>query len=381
MTDTLPGPTPVDVPAPGTATLPKRPLMELLDVSKTFSVRNGGRRATLSAVDGVSLKIWPGRTLGIVGESGCGKSTLARLITGLHPATSGEMVFEDKQILANRRRPREVVEQMQMVFQDPSSALNPRATIGESIAFPLEVRRRPREEIRARVSQVISDVGLPASYARHYPHQLSGGQRQRVNIARALALQPRLVVLDEAVSALDKSIQAQVLNLLTDLQSEYGLTYVFISHDLNVVEYISDDVAVMHLGQVAERGPARRLYDQPLHPYTRLLLSSIPSLDPALSTRDQPLDRANGEIPSPIDPPSGCRFRTRCPFAMDVCAERTPPPVLAEPDHVVACHLYTADENGVVPRGVTESVARRVAEGSEVDAAAVPEEPLPDPTP
>jgi oligopeptide/dipeptide ABC transporter ATP-binding protein len=236
---------------------------------------------------------------------------------------------------------------MQMVFQDPSSALNPRATISESIGFPLQVQGESKAAIDERVAKVMRDVGLPAAYASHYPHQLSGGQRQRVNIARALALQPKLVVLDEAVSALDKSIQAQVLNLLTDLQEEYGLTYVFISHDLNVVRYISDDVAVMYLGQVVERGSAQELYDNPKHPYTQLLLSSIPTLDPTESTRDEPMDGAVGgadtkdtEIPSPIDPPSGCRFRTRCPFAMDVCSQLAPVPVTIDDTHSVSCHLY-----------------------------------------
>jgi oligopeptide/dipeptide ABC transporter ATP-binding protein len=331
-------PTPPELP---TATLPVRPLMELLDVSKTFQVRAGGKRLTLSAVDGVSLQVKEGKTLGIVGESGCGKSTLARVITGLHSATSGEMIFDRRQIPSRGSRPRDVVRQMQMVFQDPSSALNPRATVGESIAFPLRVQRMSRREVDARVTKVIADVGLPASYAGSYPHQLSGGQRQRVNIARALALQPRMVVLDEAVSALDKSIQAQVLNLLTDLQRDYNLTYVFISHDLNVVEYISDEVVVLYLGQVVEHAPATELWQNPQHPYTQLLLSSIPSLDPADSTRDQPLAKDDKEIPSAINPPSGCRFRTRCPMAMEICAQQVPPRVVTQDDHTVACHLYS----------------------------------------
>ena len=317
-----------------------RTLLELLAVSKTFAIKAGGRRATLSAVDSVSLTVREGTTLGIVGESGCGKSTLARIIVGLHLATDGEMIFDGRQVHTGRKRPTAVVEQMQMVFQDPSSALNPRATIGASIAFPLQVQGASKATVQDRVATVIRDVGLPASYASHYPHQLSGGQRQRVNIARALALAPKLVVLDEAVSALDKSIQAQVLNLLTDLQDEYHLTYVFISHDLNVVRYISDDVAVMYLGQVVERGPAKDLYARPRHPYTQLLLSSVPALDPRESTRDAALDSGEGEIPSPIDPPSGCRFRTRCPFAMEVCSLVAPAAVDVAPDHVVACHLY-----------------------------------------
>jgi peptide/nickel transport system ATP-binding protein len=316
-------------------------LLELIDVSKQFHVRAGGRRAKLSAVDHVSLTVRPGTTLGIVGESGCGKSTLARVIVGLHLADDGEMIFDGKQVLTGKRRTPSELQRMQMVFQDPSSALNPRATISESIGFPLQVQGESKAVIAERVATVMRDVGLPAAYASHYPHQLSGGQRQRVNIARALALQPKLVVLDEAVSALDKSIQAQVLNLLSDLQEEYGLTYVFISHDLNVVRYISDDVAVMYLGQVVESGPAQELYDNPKHPYTQLLLSSVPALDPALSTRDEPVDSADStEIPSPIDPPSGCRFRTRCPFAMDVCAQVAPPQVTVSEGRTVACHLY-----------------------------------------
>jgi peptide/nickel transport system ATP-binding protein len=318
-------------------------MLELIDVSKQFTVRAGGRRAKLSAVDHVSLSVRPGTTLGIVGESGCGKSTLARVIVGLHLTDDGEMIFDGKQVLTGKRRSPAELKKMQMVFQDPSSALNPRATISESIGFPLQVQGASRAAIEERVAKVMSDVGLPAAYASHYPHQLSGGQRQRVNIARALALQPKVVVLDEAVSALDKSIQAQVLNLLTDLQEEYGLTYVFISHDLNVVRYISDDVAVMYLGQVVERGTARELYDNPKHPYTQLLLSSVPTLDPTESTRDEPIDTPetkDSEIPSPIDPPSGCRFRTRCPFAMDVCSQVTPAPIAVGEGRTVACHLY-----------------------------------------
>jgi oligopeptide/dipeptide ABC transporter ATP-binding protein len=253
---------------------------------------------------------------------------------------------------------------MQMVFQDPSSALNPRITIGDSIAFPLRVQRWSRRDIDRRVAEVISDVGLPRAYANNYPHQLSGGQRQRVNIARALAVKPALVVLDEAVSALDKSIQAQVLNLLTDLQDEYGLTYVFISHDLNVVEYVSDEVVVMYLGQAVEQAPSSALYARPLHPYTQLLLSSIPNLDPTQSSRDRLVsdesDQGDGELPSPIDPPSGCRFRTRCPFAMEVCAQRAPQPVEAEPGHRVACHLFAAqDASGrATPQSLEQAVAK-----------------------
>ncbi|SDR90555.1 ABC transporter ATP-binding protein [Microlunatus soli] len=341
-------------------------LLELLGVSKEFTVRTADTgRARLSAVDGVSLTVRSGRTLGVVGESGCGKSTLARVIVGLHRAAGGEMIFDGAQVAVSSPH-RKASNRMQMVFQDPSSALNPRITIGDSIAFPLRVQRWTRRDTERRVTEVIKDVGLPPAYANSYPHQLSGGQRQRVNIARALAVKPSLIVLDEAVSALDKSIQAQVLNLLTDLQDEYGLTYVFISHDLNVVEYISDDVLVMYLGQAVEQAPAAALYAEPLHPYTQLLLSSIPELDPTRSSRRQPLDlqqareKGDGELPSPIDPPTGCRFRTRCPFAMDICAQRRPQPVESRPGHQVACHLYAsqASNDKATPQSLEEAVGK-----------------------
>lgn len=309
-------------------------LLEVDNVTKTFRARFG--RARVSAVDKVSLSVRSGATLGIVGESGCGKSTLARLIVGLYPADEGQLRFDGTPLPRTGRRPRTVAAQMQMVFQDPYSALNPRSSIRASIAFPLEVQGISKEEINDRVSKVLDDVGLHANYATYYPHQLSGGQRQRVNIARALALQPRLIVLDEAVSALDKSIQAQILNLLLDLQQEYGFSYVFISHDLNVVEYASGDVAVMYLGKIVESCAADMLYRQPLHPYTQGLLASVPSLDGAATEQVA----ISGEMPSPLHPPSGCRYRTRCPFATERCATQTPVLAEAEPGHLVACHLY-----------------------------------------
>ncbi|MEQ4204350.1 ABC transporter ATP-binding protein [Actinopolymorpha sp. B17G11] len=319
-------------------------LLEVERLAKAFSVKLGLRQAKVSAVEGVSLVVPEGSTLGIVGESGCGKSTLARVILGLYAADDGQIRFDGTPLPARKRRPRKVVEQMQMVFQDPYSALNPRASIGESIAFPLRVQGIGKDEIRTRVSKVLEDVGLHANYAGYYPHQLSGGQRQRVNIARALALQPRLIVLDEAVSALDKSIQAQILNLLKDLQETYHLTYVFISHDLNVVEYMSDQVAVMYLGHVVESCSAEALYREPLHPYSQALLASIPSLDPTKRKLEEPV--ISGEMPSPLNPPSGCRFRTRCPYVMDICSEQ--PPALTEADHahLVSCHLHTSTQGG-----------------------------------
>lgn len=327
---------PTETPAPRapatTADLPA--LLEVEDVTKTFGSRFG--RARVSAVDKVSLSVRTGATLGIVGESGCGKSTLARLIVGLYPVDDGEFRFDGDPLPRKGKRPRAVTEQMQMVFQDPYSALNPRASVGASIAFPLQVQGHSQEEINSRVTSVLEDVGLHANYATHYPHQLSGGQRQRVNIARALALRPRLIVLDEAVSALDKSIQAQILNLLLDLQEKYGFSYIFISHDLNVVEYASNDVAVMYLGKIVENTSADLLYRRPLHPYTQGLLASIPSLDGAATEEA----RITGEMPSPLNPPSGCRYRTRCPFATETCATQVPPLAEAEPGHLVACHLY-----------------------------------------
>jgi oligopeptide/dipeptide ABC transporter ATP-binding protein len=304
------------------------PLLEVRDLTKAFPVHLGfGRTGHLSAVDGVSLKVAPGTTMGIVGESGCGKSTLARLILGLIEADSGEIHIEQQAVDWRKRGARKDLRRnMQMVFQNPYSSLNPRSSIGEIIAFPMRAHGARRAE-----------VGLHANHASYYPHQLSGGQRQRVNIARALALNPKLVICDEAVAALDKSVQAQVLNLLQDLQQTHGLTYLFISHDLNVVEYISDRVSVMYLGHIVETAGADQLYRRPLHPYTQALLASSPRLDPDIRLDD---DLLEGELPSPLNPPTGCRFRTRCPHAMQVCAEVRPPMRELDAGHQVACHLY-----------------------------------------
>jgi len=323
------------------------PLLEVRNASKVFPVRTGPMsKAYVSAVDGLSFSVKRGTTLGIVGESGCGKSTAARLILGLLDLDDGDVLFEGRNITDAREsrrthdEDRELRRNMQMVFQDPHSALNPRASIGEIISFPMKVHGMSKQERRERTEWLLEQVGLHGNHASYYPHQMSGGQRQRVNIARALALSPKLVVCDEAVSALDKSVQAQVLNLLKDLQAELELTYLFISHDLNVVQYMSDTVLVMYLGQAVEITSSEKLYANPLHPYTRALLASIPKLpgDEAAVDATPPLE---GEIPSPLDPPSGCRFRTRCPYAMDICAEERPKMVQAEPGHEVACHLYT----------------------------------------
>jgi len=317
------------------------PLLRLDAVTKTFPVRRGVRKGKVSAVDSVSLAVEEGSTMGIVGESGCGKSTLARVIVGLYQEDSGEIAFDGQPLRKGKKRPRKVIEQMQMVFQDPYSALNPRASIGEAIGFPLRVQGASGSETSERVARVLDEVGLHSNHANYYPHQLSGGQRQRVNIARALVLQPRLVVLDEAVSALDKSIQAQILNLLQELQEAHQLTYLFISHDLNVVEYMSGQVTVMYLGQVVESCSSAELYENPRHPYTQALLSSIPKIDPR--DRAPKAVAVNGEMPSPLNPPSGCRFRTRCPHAMDTCARVTPARSAIAPGHYVACHLYSPD--------------------------------------
>jgi oligopeptide/dipeptide ABC transporter ATP-binding protein len=340
---TITAPTLVKQPeAPG-----RPPLLEVKGVSKRFPVRLGlTKKGYVSAVEDLSFNVKAGTTFGIVGESGCGKSTAARLILGLIDVDAGDVLFEGSNVIRARRAPRirednrALKKNMQMVFQDPHSALNPRASIGEIVSFPMKVHGYSKEQRVDRTRWLLEQVGLHANHASYYPHQLSGGQRQRVNIARALALSPKLVVCDEAVSALDKSVQAQVLNLLQDLQADLGLTYIFISHDLNVVQYVSDQVLVMYLGQAVEMTTAERLYSQPLHPYSQALLASIPKI----GYDDEPeieAPRLEGELPSPLNPPSGCRFRTRCPFAMDICADERPPIVEAAPGHEVACHLYS----------------------------------------
>jgi oligopeptide/dipeptide ABC transporter ATP-binding protein len=307
-------------------------MLDVHELSKRFKVRSGKEAI---AVDHVSFDVPERATVGVVGESGCGKSTLARLIVGLLEPDHGEMSFDGSPVPYSHR-PTEALRNIQMVFQDPYSALNPKASIGESIALPLRVHGQSRRAAQTRVRELLSQVGLHANHSSYYPHQLSGGQRQRVNIARALALHPKLVVCDEAVSALDKSIQAQILNLLRVLQDEQGLSYMFISHDLNVVEYMSDQVAVMYLGQIVETSSSEDLYRRPLHPYTQALLASIPQVDSV--AQDPPV--VDGELPSALDPPSGCRFRTRCPYAFEKCAVLAPVRSEITPGHWVACHLH-----------------------------------------
>jgi peptide/nickel transport system ATP-binding protein len=322
---------------------PAQPLLVVRDLKKRFPVRGipfEKEKKFVHAVDGVSFSVAKGKTLGIVGESGCGKSTTARLIARLIDPDSGALIFDGEGVnefggidLKEFRR------KLQMVFQDSFASLNPRLTIADTIAYGPRAHGVTAADAKARAHDMLKRVGLePSQFANRYPHELSGGQRQRVNIARALAFEPRLVVLDEAVAALDKSVQAQVLNLLQELKAERELTYLFISHDLHVVHYISDDVMVMYLGQVVESGPVERIYDNAAHPYTRALLSAVPSMDPAHRTESSPLA---GDPPNPINPPSGCRFRDRCPHAQEVCAQHMP--ALMETTegngHWVACHM------------------------------------------
>ncbi|PVB60449.1 oligopeptide/dipeptide ABC transporter ATP-binding protein [Labrenzia sp. 011] len=318
---------------------PHQPLIIAKDLKKHFPIRSGllnRKTATVHAVDGVSFEVHKGETLGIVGESGCGKSTTARLLIGLIELDEGSIIFDGDALGADIKL-KELRRGVQMVFQDSYASLNPRLTIVDSIAFGPKIHGHADPSGVAR--DLMEKVGLdPERFAERYPHELSGGQRQRVNIARALALSPRLVILDEAVSALDKSVEAQVLNLLNDLKEELGLTYVFISHDLNVVRYISDRVLVMYLGEVVEIGPAETIYAKQAHPYTASLFAAMPSMDPDHRTEEPPLA---GDPPNPIDPPTGCRFHTRCRFAEDICAQKKPKlSVIGDvPEHLAACHI------------------------------------------
>ncbi|MFM9905306.1 MAG: ABC transporter ATP-binding protein [Pyrinomonadaceae bacterium] len=310
------------------------PLIEIRNLVKHFPVE--GSSDVVQAVDDVSFHLTHGETLGLVGESGCGKSTVGRCLLRLHEPTSGEVLFQGKNIIGLQNREMQALRrEMQIIFQDPYASLNPRLSIRSIVSEPLKIHQiGGKFEQNERVADLLQRVGLDPKYADRYPHEFSGGQRQRIGIARALALNPKLIICDEPVSALDVSVQAQVVNLLQDLQDEFGLTYLFISHGLAVVEHISDRVAVMYLGKIVELCDAAELYEMPLHPYTKALLSAIPIPDPT-HKRDRIV--LKGDVPTPINPPSGCRFRTRCPIAIDECARIQPELREIGPGHFAAC--------------------------------------------
>jgi oligopeptide transport system ATP-binding protein len=342
-------------------------LLRAEHLTKYFPIREGmlipREIARVHAVDDVSFELRAGETLGLVGESGCGKSTLARCIVRLYDITSGTLEFEGKDISkSSRRKLRPVRRDLQMVFQDPYASLNPRKRAGAIISDPMHIHGgRSRTEIRSRVLELLELVGLSSEHINRYPHEFSGGQRQRLGVARALALNPRLIIADEPVSALDVSIRAQVINLLDDLQDELSLTYIFIAHDLGVVRHVSDRIAVMYLGKIVEISPAEELYLRPAHPYTEALLSAVPIPDPDLSAARQQIV-LEGDVPSPINPPSGCRFHPRCRYATDICKVEEPVLTLrGSAGHLAACHHPLATAGGDLPE-VSPAVAGTVSE-------------------
>jgi oligopeptide/dipeptide ABC transporter ATP-binding protein len=325
------------------------PLIKLVGVKKYFPIRRGiliqKTVGNVHAVDGIDLEVYPGETVGLVGETGCGKSTLARVILKLYDATQGNLYFDGQDYTDfGRRRMNPLRREIQMIFQDPYSSLNSRKTIGSIIGDPYQIHKTvPKNKVKSEVQQLMELVGLNPEHYNRYPHEFSGGQRQRIGVARALALKPRLIVCDEPVSALDVSIQAQILNLLQDLQAEFNLTYLFIAHDLSVVKHVSDRVAVMYLGKIVEMASGDTLYKNPKHPYTGALLSAVPIPDPDLAAQRKRII-LEGDVPSPIDPPSGCRFHPRCPRAQfPKCKEDDPALLPHHPGQVAACHFPLED--------------------------------------
>lgn len=319
-------------------------LLEVKNLKKHFTV---GKGEVLKAVNDVSFEIYRGETLGLVGESGCGKSTTGRTIIRLYHATEGEVLYEGENVhKISGRNIKKFNRKIQMIFQDPYASLNPRMTVEDIIAEGMDIHGLYRgKERQKRVHELLETVGLSKEHAVRFPHEFSGGQRQRIGIARALAVDPDFIIADEPISALDVSIQAQVVNLMQKLQKEHGLTYLFIAHDLSMVKHISDRIGVMYLGGMMELAESEELYEHPLHPYTQALLSSIPVPDPEIEeTRERVI--LQGDVPSPVNPPSGCVFRTRCPEAMDICSQVKPGWQEARPGHFVACHLYDEIENG-----------------------------------
>ncbi len=323
-----------------------QPLLEVRDLKMHFPITRGiifqRQVGAIKAVDGVDFTMYKGETLGLVGESGCGKSTTGRAILQLYRPTDGHVFFEGVDITQTKGEDlRKMRRRMQMIFQDPYASLNPRMTVGSIIGEPLEVHNigSNKKERQERVQELLKTVGLNPYFVNRYPHEFSGGQRQRIGVARALAVNPAFIVCDEPISALDVSIQAQIINLLEDLQDELGLTYLFIAHDLSVVRHISDRIAVMYLGKIVELADRDELYENPMHPYTQALLSAVPIPDPVIESQRKRII-LEGDVPSPANPPKGCNFSTRCPRVMDICRTEDPPFVEYKPGHSTACYLY-----------------------------------------